>query len=439
MSAPMRATLALLSSLAVLACQAAPERSTEKTPPAVEREPELEKPLEPSPTSAQLVRKDLLAEDLPPVPTLESVGATLINSGELPFPEGADELAPRAALALGGGLLLAGQAYHDRQPGKPSQSWRWTGFVPTAGEPRSTLHDPGAIRAGIVVNTGGLLAGTRGLGFEARGWFAKLTPDGTITDETAIDTPSLTEMFDLLPGSDAGELAVLGGYVDAQGYLISLDASGQRRWEKFISSHGQTQVRAFVRLDGGELLTVGSRAQEFGEAWFARAPGNGGESAAPDDVTQTAVEIDGADTNRMLRAIVEVGEAGYVALGTAKRNHLQAHDQLFAVGIDPTGKLAWSRVLEGVRATEVLGARGHAGAAMFVVTVPLADTPQSETAVALALVQGDPSQADRVRRLDDGAGWTSAGFVEGSAAPEVVVYQPTKAGLAWRRLTFADL
>jgi hypothetical protein len=438
----MRATLALLPSLAVLACQPAPERSkqtpTEKTKPAVEHEPELKAPFEPRPASAQLVRKDLLAEDLPSVPTLESIATTVLASGELPFPEGTDELAPRAALALRDGLLLAGQAYHARQPGRPSQSWRWTGFVPTTGDARSTLSEEGAIRAGIVVDGGGLLAGTRGLSFDARGWFAKVTPDGTITGEVALESPSLTEMFDLVPGSAEDELVVVGGYVDAQGWLISLDASGQPRWEKFISSHGQTQVRAFVRLDGGDLLTVGSRAEEFGEAWFARVPRDGGESAAPDDVGQAAVEIEGADPNRMLRAVVDVGPAGFVALGSAKRKHLQAHDQLLAVGFDRAGKLAWSRVIEGVRVTDVLGARAHLGAAQFIVTVPLADGSQGATVVALATVPADPSAAVNARRLDDAAGWTSAGFVEGNATPELVVYQPTAAGIAWRRLTITD-
>src|SRR5690606_30571083 len=128
-------------------------------------------------------------------------------------------------------------------------------------------------------------------------------------------TPSSTEMFAVIagqsPADEAGELAILGGYVDAQGWLVSLDSSWQTRWEKYIGSYGYTQVRALARVDGGELLAIGTRGERFGEAWSARAPADGGESAAATDVTQTKIEIEGADPNRSLRALVDLGEAGF--------------------------------------------------------------------------------------------------------------------------------
>lgn len=437
----MRRTVIALSSLLFLACPSSPENHPPKAKPS---EPDAKLDAKPVPQSVpkpdgpkqfEIVRKDLVAEQLPPAPTLDELDASELGSGEFAFLDGTDELVPRVALALGDGLLLAGQAYHARRPGTPPQSWRWTGVIPHSGEPRSTLHDPGAIRAGIVVDgSEGLLTGTRGLGFDARGWFAKVRSDGTLTDETALDTPSMTEPFDLLPGRAEGELVVLGGYVDAQAWLISLDAAGQRRWEQYIGSYGNTQARALAWLDSGELLAVGSRAEEVGEGWSARVPGDGGSSAAGDDVTQTKIEIEGADRNRMIRALVDLGDAGYLALGTAKLEYIQAHDQLFVVGFDRKGELAWSRVLAGVRASDVLGARAHAGVAQFLVSVPLTDDPQPALALALVSVPADPSAAVTARRLKDGAGWSSAGFIEGSTTLELVGYKPSATGIAWRRL-----
>ncbi|HLT37608.1 MAG TPA: hypothetical protein VK034_15050, partial [Enhygromyxa sp.] len=357
---------------------------------------------------------------------------------ELSFPEGTDELAPRAALALRDGLLLAGQAYHDRRPGTPPQTWRWTGFIATDGQSRSTLHDVGAIRAGIVHDDSGLLTGTVGTGFDTRGWFAKVSPGGMLTDETTLETPSTTEVFAVIPGRAGDERVVLGGYVDAQGWLTSLDIDGQRRWEKYIHSYGQTQIRALARLDDGDLLAIGSRGEKFGEGWSALVPGDGGPSAAGDDVTQTKIEIEGADQNRMLRAIVDLGAAGYLALGTARRNYFQAHDQLLALGFDRAGALSWARALDGVRVTDIHGARGHGGAVSVLVSVPLDDSPEPATALALVTVSPDPSAPIVARQLTDTRDWTSAGFIEGSTAVELLGYAPSKAGVAWRRMTSAE-
>jgi hypothetical protein len=161
----MRRTVIALSSLLLLACQP-PAKDQPGQADASKQdkpEPKPEGKQVPPPTKAQLVRKDLIAEDLPPVPTLEQVDATVLSSGELAFPEGTDELVPRAALLLRDGLLLAGQAYLDRRPGTPSQSWRWSGFIPRSGEARSVRTDPGAIRAAIVVEGGSAMTRAGGL------------------------------------------------------------------------------------------------------------------------------------------------------------------------------------------------------------------------------------------------------------------------------------
>lgn len=438
----MRRTAISLVCLLALACtkqdpqaseQAAAKRGADPSTPTEQPEwkPTRRKPPE-------IVRTDLVAVDLPPVPTLETLTLTPTREGSFAFPEGSDELAPRAAVALRGGLLLAGQTYLDRQLGRPSNSWRWLGFIPQASEgrstPSSTMLESGAIRAAVADGQGGaLLCGTSGIGFDARGWFGVVDEQAKLGLRVELDTPTSTEMFDVMPGAAEGELAVIAGYVDAQAWLVSLDRDGKQRWQKYVGSYGYTQARAFARLKGsrGDLLTIGSRAKGFGESWWAKIPGDGGDQAGSDDVVQDKLSIAGADEHQMLRAIVDIGEAGFIALGTAKRNHIQAHDQPLAVGFGRDGAVLWTKVLDDVRVSEVSGARGKPGAALFVVEVPGVD---ADAAHSLALLEVSATSSS-ARELANSAGWSSAGFVEGADAAVVLSYAPNSTGIVWRELS----
>jgi hypothetical protein len=430
-SAAMQRTATLLLALIGLACaEPPPEAKSEPAKPEPAKVDEVE-PAKPKPLEAEpspLTRKDLLAENLPPVPTLESVTLTASDEGRFAWPEGTDELVPRAAVSVRGGLLLAGQAYLDRKPRKISKSWRWLGFVPTSGEPSASKLDEGAIRAAISDGEGNaLVVGIRGEQSNPRGWFAVVGgDDGALDVQVDLDSPSATEMFDLIPGAEPNELAVVGGYVDSQGWLVSLDRAGAQRWQKFIGSYGGTQVRALARLSKQELLALGTRAQTFGESWWARSPADGGKDASPDDVTQDKLAIAGADVHQSLNAVVDLGDAGIVALGTAKQNHIQAHDQVVAVGFDRSGAVAWSKVVADVRVTEVYGGRAVAGSASFVVALP-------GGALALIEIPGD-GEAIEARQIAGTEGWRAAGFVEGAESALVLGFVPTDAGIQWRRL-----
>lgn len=447
-----------------LACaEPPPDAKSKRTEVKSEPQPAAEPAAEPSkrevpkPTAPPPIRKDLLAEDLPPVPTLEPITLEVSDEGSFAWPEGTDELAPRAAVFVRDGLVLAGQAYLDRQPRRLSSSWRWLGFVPTSGEASASKLDAGAIRAAIADGEGNaLLVGTRGEQSNPRGWFAIVGGDGAIELQVDLDSPSATEMFDLIPGASPGELAVVGGYVDAQGWLVSLDRGGAERWQKFIGSYGYTQIRALARLDGvsgqpGQLLALGSRGATFGEWWSAKSPADGGVDPSPADVTQAKLDIAGADVHQMLRAVVDLGSAGIVVLGTAKQNHIQAHDQVVAVGFDRSGTVAWSKVIADVRVTEVVGGRAVGGIASFVVELPGATTQAGATQAAggtpsagLALIEisGDGATTT-ARRITGTEGWHAAGYVEGVEGVErvegvepamVLGFVPTESGIRWRRL-----
>ena len=224
---------------------------------------------------------------------------------------------------------------------------------------------------------------------------------------------------------------VVAGYVDAQGWLVSLDRSGKERWQKFFGSYGGTQVRALARLDA-DLLALGSRAEKFGEWWSAKSPGDGGSDASSDDVVQTKLEIAGSDVNQMLRAVVDLGDAGLVALGTAKKNHIQAHDQVVVVGFDRSGTMTWSKVFVDVRVTEVFGGRMVGETASFVVEVPSA-TNVTATSLGLLEVSADGATT-AARQIADTEGWRAAGFVEGADSAIVLGYVQSDAGMRWRRL-----
>lgn len=434
----MRRTAISLLGLLALACakqdpQAPAQGADAANPPSPAAQPE-STPTPERAEPAEIVRKDLLAVDLPPVPTLETLTLTPTREGSLALPDGTDELAPRAAVALGDGLLLAGQAYLDRHRVRPANSWRWLGFVPSteavAGS-SSTKLESGAIRAAIADGQGGaLLCGASGIGFDVRGWFGRVDARAQPGLQVELDTPTSTEMFDLLPGAAEGELAVLAGYVDAQAWLVSLDDAGQQRWQKYVGSYGYTQARALVRLDGPrhDLLAIGTRAQGFGESWWAKIPGDGGDGPSAEDIEQDKLDLPGADQHQMLRAIVDIGEAGFIALGTAKRNHVQAHDQPIAVGFDRNGVVAWTKVLPDLRVSEVSGATSKPGAASFIIEIP---GPDPDSPHALALLELDAT-SHSAHELANSAGWSSAGFIEGADAATILSYAPTATGITWR-------
>jgi hypothetical protein len=379
----------------------------------------------------EIVRKDLVAEELPPVPTLEQLELTPEASGQFAWPEGTDEILPRAAVAITDGLLLAGQLYNGRVPGKPTPpTWAWLGVVANDGAARSTKLGEGAVRAAISDGKGNaLLAGFAGAIRDARGWFAIVDAHGEVELQVTLQTQAVTELFDLIPGSSEAELAIVAGYVDAQAWLVSLDRGAAERWQKFVGSYGYSQPRALTRLDH-ELLLVGTRSQQFGESWWARVPADGGADPSGADVTQAKLEIAGADQHQSLRAIVRFADGSSIAIGTGKRNYIQDHDQLLAVGFDAGGAPTWSKVIADVRVTESYGAQAVADVAKFVVGVPGA---KPDAPAALALVEIGKDGSATVKQIAGTDSWQSAGMVEAAATPALIGYVATNDGMAWRR------
>lgn len=458
----MRRTAILLSPLLLLACEPPPQVSVERghgdaqaskaSPQAPPAAPETasETAVAPAatatvtpPPKAQIARQDLVATDLPPVPNLELATLEVIRDGRFDHPEGTDELAPRAAVALEGGLALVGQAYLERRKGAMPQTWRWLGVAPGssgASEGSGTKLEPGAIRVALPDAAGGaLLAGNTATGDDARGWFGTLDAKGELAVDVTLESKTLTEMFDLLPGTGGSEAAVVLGYMDAQGWVVSLDAKGELRWQKFVSSFGYTQIRAAARLDGEDMLAVGTRAQGFGESWWSQLPKDGGDDASPEGLTQGKLDIEGADPHQMLHTIVDLGEQGFIALGTAKRNHIQDHDQVLAAGFDHAGQPTWSRVVPDFRVTTIYGGQvdpASPGAAHFIVELPL---PGETERTALGWLELNPG-ADGImvpRQLGETEGWKSAGFVEGADGLQIVTYRQAEGGMQWRVLLAA--
>jgi len=113
----------------------------------------------------------------------------------------------------------------------------------------------------------------------------------------------------------------------------------------------------------------------------------------------------------------------------AKRGVVQDHDQVFAVGFDRSGKVEWARAIDQVRATQVRGALGWQGAAMFVLEVPAGEG----RALALLRISGSGDADIRVEQLEGSEGKRSAGFVQGAATPEILIAD-TLGSLSWQRL-----
>lgn len=446
MSASLRTLAVLAATFGTLACQPAKTEPKQvqgaeqgSDPGGTEERDETagdkQREWVPQPRSTKIVRKDLLPDaPLPPIPQLASVELKPAAEGRFAHPEGNDELVPRVALALGEGTLLAGQAYAGRRPGRPPQTWRWSGFVPKSGEPWAERYESGAIRTGVTDQAGGaLLTGYRGTGMDTRAWFATVKADGHLAVESLPSSPAATEIFTILPGQAEGELAVIGGYVDAQGWLVSLDGKGELRWEKYIGSYGYTQIRDMGRAADGSLLVIGSRAKKYGELWWAKAPGDGGAGPAGDDVEQAMLEAAGVDQNPLFVDLVDLGEAGFLAIGTAKRAHVQAHDQLVVAGFGPGIAPTWSRIIEGVRVTAVHPGVARDGAALFVVDVPTGEAPDSPKALALLRVEAGAEGSAKAEQIAGSEGWSSPGFVLGRSN-ELLLFAQDEGAMNWRTL-----
>jgi hypothetical protein len=427
------AALLLLASLAI-ACERAPQVAAEEQAKHTEA---VTPPPERAPREREVTGEQ--PEGPPPIPGLLLARLEIEREGSFALPEGTDELVPRTAVALGRGLALVGEAQVSREA---PQAWRWVGFVPNeneAGEGVSTKLDTGSIHAAIRDGKGGaLLAGELASGRDARAWFGALDAKGRMTEELELDGESATRVVELLVGHGSNERALVLGNVGDQGWVASVDSSGAVRWQAHVSSSGPTQIHAAARLGGerGDLLVIGNRAQAAREAWWGTIAGRGGADAVVD---QGSFEIEGADPDQTLDAIVDLGDMGFVALGRASRDREQSHDQVIAVGFDRTGEPTWSRVLEHFRAIEIYGGAVNPelpGIANFVLRVPIGG---GEHESALAWLDISPG-VDGIlvpRQLAGTVGWASAGFVEGREDAAILTYTRTEAGIDWRILPLA--
>ena len=435
---PLRAAFALLLPF-TLACSSPPEpaksgsakSSSEPAKPAND-------PVTPATPAKESKRKpfkvepraELVAKDVPPAPTLATTTLAPTQSGSVNLPEGIGVVLPHAALALEQGLLIVGQAYVEYDPKiRATEIWQFQSFVPSTGEPRASKGESGSIRAGTLDGEGGaLLVGSLGVGMDARAWVGRVGPDGSAKAALPIESLGFSDLLAATGGGPQGELAVLAGFSDTVALLRSIDAAGKKRWQPALEAEGMLQLRALARLDDQVLLGVGSLAQREGNAWWVRAAADG-SAIEKGTVESLDLEGSGVDSNRLLYAITAIPDAGLVALGLAKRGVVQDHDQVFAVGFDRSGKVEWARAIDQVRATQVRGALGWQGAAMFVLEVPAGEG----RALALLRISGSGDADIRVEQLEGSEGKRSAGFVQGAATPEILIAD-TLGSLSWQRL-----
>lgn len=429
---PRRVALAL--PLLTLACSApaAPQKADAAAAKA-ETKPEQAKPDKPPRAPLKKLPPkitpppELAAKELPAAPSLPSLALESAGEGKVAAPEGLGVVLPHVALQLGEGLLIAGQGFIAYDPQiRATEVWQVQVFAPTQGEPRATKGESGSIRTGMRDPEGGaLLVGSRGVGMDVQVWASRVTAKGEPGPAISLDSLGYSDVLAVIPGA-TGELAALAGFADATAWLVSLDASGAKRWQPQLDERdGFPQLRALARVGDGSLLGVGVVAQRDGDPWWVRVGSDGSEQARG-----KIVEFEGPplDRNRMLYAIVDRGAAGFVALGLAKRAVAQDHDQVFAVGFDASGNPSWARALEDVRATQIRGAQSLGDAALFVLEVPSA----GGSAVALLRVAGEQGETTRAEQIAGSEGKRSAGFVQGAAAPELLL-AGIEGELTWQR------
>ncbi|PRP96027.1 hypothetical protein [Enhygromyxa salina] len=431
----MRHAAIVLPGLLAIACESSPQTITKE--PTKQTRAAASQPSERTPPAPEK-----LVETWPPaIPSLLLEKLEIERAGSFILPEGTNELTPRAAVALDRGFALVGEAVSIDGP---AQTRRWVGFVSTAdrvSEGAGVQLGTGSIHAAISDDKGGaLLVGDVGSWPNARGWFGTLDAKGAVTTELELASEAPTQMFDLLAGHGPEQRALLVGNVDARGLVVSIGPRGDVRWQTFVSNSGATQIHASARVHGvrGNVLAIGTRAQGAGvsESWWSTiADGPAGTDAR---VEQGRFQIAGADPDQVLEVIVDLGDdIGFLALGRARRDLVQDHDQIIAVGFDRTGAPTWSRALEYFRGMEIYGAAvdpERPGIANFVVRIPIGGDKGRSALGWLDICPG----VDGIlipRQLAGTEGWASAGFIEGrEGRPAILTYARTETGIDWRVL-----
>lgn len=349
------------------------------------------------------------------------------REGTFALPEGADVITPRAAVALGDDLALVGdaQAGHSR---------RWVGLAPIKGPTRGTMLDAGTIRAAISDGKGGaLLIGADG---DARPWFGALNARGVVSSNKLLDSDEPINLTDVLAGLGNDEHALLLGNLaahdgGAHGWLGSIDARARIQQQLQLTDLGAARIQSGARIPGeaNEVLVVGAQLDDGSAAWWARL-------GATEVRAHGKVEIEDADPIRTLDAIVPLDhEMGFIALGRARREAEQDHEQAIAVGFDPSGAPTWTRVLDHFRAIEIYGGTVHErvrGVVHFVARIPI--DRAGNTALAWIEICPGVDGALVTRQIAGTAGWQSAGFVEGREDGAILAYSRTDSGMDWRIL-----
>jgi hypothetical protein len=436
----MRRLAIVLPVVLALACERSSEAIAEEQAKQVEVSPSLS-PAPAAPEPESIDEKEPAAEAPAAIPSLQLTRLETEREGSFMLPEDTDELMPRAAVVLGRGFAVVGEAHARGRPDHPPQTWRWVGYVSDvdqASEGVGTKLAAGSIRAAVSDGKGGaLLVGSVASGTDARGWFGVLDAKGVVGRQLELDGEASTELVGLLAGHGPDQHALVLGNVDGQGWVASLGSRGAVRWDSYVGSGDSVQNHAAARVAGerGDVLAIGTRVQLGGESesWWALIPDHGGADAK---VEQGNFEIEGADRLQTLDAIVDLQGTGFLALGRAKRERAQDHDQVIAVGFDRTGEPTWIRVLERFRAIEIYGGAGNPallGAANFVVRVPITG---GEGTSALAWLEIYPG-VDGIlvpRQLAGTIGWESAGFIEDREGSAIVTFKRTETGIDWRIL-----
>jgi hypothetical protein len=344
------------------------------------------------------------------------------REGTIALPEDVGEITLHGAIALAGGLAFVGQARM-----REGTAHGWIGLAPDKGSASARQIDASSIDAVISDGKGGaLFVGDA----SAQAWFGALNGRGVMNSSTDIDGPAPIDMVDILAGHEDGERALLLGNAGTAGWVVSLDARGAVRWQSQIGDEA-TRILAGIRAPA-ELLVVGTRRDgDANQAWWGRFT-----PPVTAKLEQGSFELENADPIRSLEAIVDLDhDMGFIALGRAKRELDQPHDQALAVGFDRSGQPTWTRLLDHFRTFEIYGGATHhelRGTAHFVTRIPI--TGEDESALAWLKMCPGHNGVLEIRQLAGTIGWQSAGFIEGRDDAAIAAYRQTEAGLEWKIL-----
>ena len=194
-------------------------------------------------------------------------------------------------------------------------------------------------------------------------WVVKLDPLGKIQWQNTIGGSGNETIKTILQTSDGGYLLAGDSDSEISGdkneerfgnndyWIVKLDASGNIQWQKTIGGNGENKLGHVLEIENGGYMVGGSSNSHVSgnktvatngqmDYWIVKLDASGN--------IQWQISVGGENTDNF-HSLTLTSDGNYLLAG----NTFSFDNDIMIVKIDPTGKVIWQKVIEGVIPNEL--------------------------------------------------------------------------------------